>query len=706
MNLDPTLQDSLLSAIFILLGSLAFNISALISGYNVYREMAGIQSVALSLGAGIVIFFISPVGFIALLSPPGSISFISIFDFDVLIPFLSGSLGLGLVFGSLITLEARDNFLLWFRDRSGIMFWINSYSIIWDFFFRRVRRGGEISVKTKSGETLDCYLEYYSMRNAPKEIAVKSCFGDEGHLLIRGDEIEKVKIPEHSFRKYHGLITPIGQAFYFGLICSGLLLLCFSVSKTGTYIKNSPTAISYPDNALSGLTEFYENLGLCLFFLTIIAFFLSMFLAKRDYSNKWAYFMTSSDCLFLFVISIFICIYVFFFIPAPLESYSILIFFQFILIILAVRIIWYLIFLKYIEDDILNELVRESVGYESLNRVLNTFYLNLCRNFPHDNRSHLENVRDEVYNKLSDEDLEVAEMIILKLNMMKCKYNFLRNEDFKLLCILLSKLNHPGGLYRLFMRNRPILGRIKPNLEDSINRALAEYDPVKKAIFLLNISYYLHLSSFKNKDLKKYNQHALNNLNSEIRNQLTSLINLPNNDSTKDEIYLKDILKAIKKIVDKSRRQEVLSWIITTDDLRMLAIQTVDDGTKVNPYLRANIMVKAASNLSWNLRTKELKKALCKLIKENSENDVQRYLKSKTLVEIAPKLPDNLRQHAIADALKSANAIQDNYYRSKALVEIAPLLPDPLKEELLKKARETIRGTDSNLFEMDIEYSS
>lgn len=580
--------------------------------------------------------------------------------------------------------------------------------------------------------------------------------------------------------------------------------------------------------------------------------------------------------------------------------------------------------MEFVEDEILNKLVEKSLGYESLNRVLSTFHLNLCRNFPHDNRSNLENVRDEVYNKLLDEDFEVAEMLISELNKIKCRCNFLKDEDFKLLCILLTKLRYPGGLHRIMKMQFPSFERKKLDLEEPIKRSLSESNPAKKAVMYMKLASNIFIYNFENKNLKQVAEEAVNSdmrrcegtdkiknyiysndkimlwdalittlrldnrpvakakilayiaselpylrityineyyynrskyegdkekhklrdktsmhdikkcaiekqdpseianllrdagkkipysrkeglledLETDVKNELKENKKFEIKNDIIDNIHIKcwdnlrrsikrydksidDNLKTLLWLIvaknhsesnvkldalysafntapkksayiykyvtgcdnlrmaidvattfkDSSKRDEILNKIISREDLWIMAFDEAmginDESEKIkallsiisvdnlrvlalreaesidDPFVRTKMMIQAASNLPHPLRENGLERALLLLIQEeNPMNDEKRYLKSKTLVEIAPRLPDNLRQHAIADALKSANAIQDNYYRSKALVEIAPLLPDPLKEELLKKARETIRGTDSNLFEMDIEYIS
>ena len=63
---DIEIIKFLFSVVFILIGSLAFYISALVSGYNIYRSSPVQESTLLSLVMGILVFLLSPVSFFIL----------------------------------------------------------------------------------------------------------------------------------------------------------------------------------------------------------------------------------------------------------------------------------------------------------------------------------------------------------------------------------------------------------------------------------------------------------------------------------------------------------------------------------------------------------------------------------------------------------------------------------------------------------------
>ena len=208
----------LFSGVFVLIGSLAFHISALISGHNIYRDISEIESTWLSMVAGIVIFLISPISFIIFSASTVDYTGISaqILDFDVLFAFFGCAVGLGLVFGSLTIVKARVNVLEWFRDKSGMRFWIYSYGVAWDDLLLSVKRHGEVFVKTdENGKEFKGLLKHFSIKNEPKEMVlynakcigtdgVEECIGDGSgaDLWIDGSKIKKIIVPERSFNKH------------------------------------------------------------------------------------------------------------------------------------------------------------------------------------------------------------------------------------------------------------------------------------------------------------------------------------------------------------------------------------------------------------------------------------------------------------------------------------------------------------------------
>lgn len=305
----------LFSGVFVLIGSLAFHISALISGHNIYRDFSEIESTWLSMVAGIVIFLLSPISFIIFSASTVDCADISvqILDFDVLFAFFGCAVGLGLVFGSLTIVKVRVNVLEWFRDKSGMRFWIYSYGVAWDDLLLSVKRHGEVFVQTdENGKEFKGSLKHFSIRNEPKEMVLYNakCIGTNGieediwgeggaNLWIDGSKIKKIIIPEGSFKKHFDSMGHISQAFYCIIASIGFCFLSYSAHLTENYLET--------------LGIFYHTLSLSFLVLTIFVLCVSVWVAKKDFDN-WRSFLVLSPtivfvALFFSLLSILLIIF-------------------------------------------------------------------------------------------------------------------------------------------------------------------------------------------------------------------------------------------------------------------------------------------------------------------------------------------------------------------------------------------------------------
>ena len=291
----------LFSGVFVLIGSLAFHISALISGSNIYRDISKAESTWLSMVAGIVIFLLSPISFIIFSASTVDYADISaqILDFEVLLAFFGCAVGLGLVFGSLTIVKARVNVLEWFRDKSGMRFWIYSYGVAWDDLLLSVKRHGEVSVQTdENGKEFKGSLKHFSIRNEPKEMVlynakcigidgVEEDIGDEGgaDLWIDGSKIKKIIVPERSFKKHFDSMGHISQAFYCIIASIGFCFLAYSAHLTGNYLET--------------LGIFYHKLSLSFLVLTIFVLCVSVWVAKKDFDNWRSFLVLSPTIVFV-----------------------------------------------------------------------------------------------------------------------------------------------------------------------------------------------------------------------------------------------------------------------------------------------------------------------------------------------------------------------------------------------------------------------
>lgn len=305
----------LFSGVVVLIGSLAFHISALISGSNIYRDISETESAWLSMIAGIVIFLLSPISFIIFSDSTADYANIStqIFDSEVLLAFFGCAVGLGLVFGSLTIVKARVNVLEWFRDKSGMRFWIYSYGVAWDDLLLSVKRHGEVSIQTdENGKEFKGSLKHFSIRNEPKEMVlynakcirtggVEEDVGGEGDadLWIDGSKIKKIIVPERSFKKHFDSMGHISQAFYCIIASIGFCFISYSAHLTGNYLET--------------LGIFYHKLSLSFLVLTILVLCVSVWVAKKDFDN-WRSFLVLSPtivfvALFFSLLSILLIIF-------------------------------------------------------------------------------------------------------------------------------------------------------------------------------------------------------------------------------------------------------------------------------------------------------------------------------------------------------------------------------------------------------------
>lgn len=296
----------LFSVVFVLIGSLAFHISALVSGENIYRDFPTIEATLLSTVAGIVIFLLSPISFIIInFSSVDHIHLLTqILDYKVLLAFFSGAFGLGLIFGCITILNARENILDWFRDKSGMRFWIYGYGITWDAFLDSVKQKGEIFVQTDKS-MFKGLLMIHSIKDEQREIVlnkakIKRCGtekdveGDEedATLLIPGSEIKGIIVPERSFQKHYESMGHISQAFYCQMLAIGLFFLSYSAKLTRDFLQNG---IEFK---LEG-TLFYGPLSLIFLVSTIFVLCFSVWVAQKEFDNWWSFSMLSPPIAFV-----------------------------------------------------------------------------------------------------------------------------------------------------------------------------------------------------------------------------------------------------------------------------------------------------------------------------------------------------------------------------------------------------------------------
>ena len=435
---------------FMLIGSSAFHISALISGYNIYREFSSQESNLLSIVVGFVILLLSPISIIIFSDYTNLL--VQIIDFKVLLAFFSSAFGLGLIFGGAFILGLRWHFLHWLRDKLKMKFWIAYYGFVWDDLFSMVKKNGEIFVKTHD-TMINGLLHTASIRNEPREIILvmkelkedvletidKSKYNitrkeENVKILIPGSEIKRIIVPERSFKKHFETMDHISQAFYCFVIAIGFLFLSISTYLTKNYII---------DLEYSGSLESFYNLVSIIFLVSVFLLLIcSLITAKKDYNNLRA-FLALCPCynICIPVIFLVIILYFMFYVQLSKINLSLLII---IFIITMISIVYIKIKFKNPVKECFDEILNSVESQKLLESVIQDCYLQLnCIDYKKEN---IDFIKNEIFHKYEydlDKNAEtkrdILEIIIDKLANLKTQNKCLDREDFN---IILKFMNH------------------------------------------------------------------------------------------------------------------------------------------------------------------------------------------------------------------------------------------------------------------------
>jgi hypothetical protein len=287
-TMDVDLANLLLTIGFVMLGSIVFHISTLISGYSIYREMQPVESAFLSTAAGLIIFLLSPIAFIVLRPSQGLDILDCILDFNIILSFFFCAIGLGMVFANLKILDTRVVLLTWIREKSGIPFWIFFHGVLWDDVLTTVKKGGEIFIETDESKSPS------DSTGSKFRIVSNSGFDEKREMLLEeidsGDRylipLEKmgfIRIPEKSLKKHEEKVNHIGQAAFCLLISIGVFLLAFSAKETYNFIQIHHTDIA-------SILSFYWILEYVLTPCSIIMLVICVWTAKKDFDNWRSYY--------------------------------------------------------------------------------------------------------------------------------------------------------------------------------------------------------------------------------------------------------------------------------------------------------------------------------------------------------------------------------------------------------------------------------
>jgi hypothetical protein len=298
------------SAVFVLLGSLAFHISTLISGYNIYKDMSQFNATIISIAVGVLQFFLSPISFIIFFPKElcinnteclvSSNTITEIWGTKNIISFVFITFGFGLIFGSFKFLKLRDLALKYFRAKSGFQFPIHSYQYAWDNLLRRVKPGGNI-ILDLGDKAISGKLRGYSTGDEPKGILISTSdfiYGTvKNHdVLIVDSGVKKIIVPEYSFRKHLEHSSHSTQAFYSIIASFGFMSLSFGILNTSKYINNEH---------LKGMSNNYAVLAYIIYFIILIMLVAALTISFGDFKKK------RGRCLASFHISPVVSILVF-----------------------------------------------------------------------------------------------------------------------------------------------------------------------------------------------------------------------------------------------------------------------------------------------------------------------------------------------------------------------------------------------------------
>lgn len=437
----------LFSVAFILIGSLAFHISALISGHNIYRDLSIQESTLLSIVVGIVIFLLSPISYIII--PNSDVDFtyanmlVDIMNFKVLFSFFGAAFGFGLIFGGCIITQLRLNVLRWLRDNFKLNFWIYFYGNVWDDFLSCVQRESEVTVQTDDAIFKGLLVES-SIREEPRQIVLSGCKIIEGDInlkntikgkedvkvLILGSKIKKIIVPESSFHKHFDSMEHISQATYCIIMTIGLLFLSFSAHLTGNYLSNLESLGASEVNALEA---FYYSSSIIFSVLALIILCISIWVAKKDYGNFKSFLLLSPYIAYVAIIlSLILIVYI-------LLIIQIL---QLIQILLILGLL-YIIFILYIVikfnkarkymDECFCKIIDEFGNDQLLEIIIKNCCLQISRNKK--GRAHIKDIEIEILKKC-DYDPELSNLIVTldnNFDILKKKWDYLKEDDYNLL---------------------------------------------------------------------------------------------------------------------------------------------------------------------------------------------------------------------------------------------------------------------------------
>lgn len=331
-GISEQLFRSILGAIFIALGSLAFYVSALISGRSLQRDVSPTTATLVSSGVGFLLFLLSPACFLLLdasLFPtsifnspyPGAggteLSKLAVDRYLEHLLVLGGyylvaAVGVGLSFGSWALLNARSTSLMWLRKHLGLRFGIRTYTQSWEDVLMGAKSRGLIHVWLKDGTQLTGLLDSFSTGEEPRSLVLEDCVHGPGSalrwlhppgnqvLITEDSSIVQVEIPRKSMKRHQDAMSHHAQAFFVSLSAFGILLLTISCDQTGDFLRFG----GYP--TLGGVYFFLANLLLA---LSLVLLLCAVGLQRTEFQGwRAAYALAPATTTMTGVVFIFVLV--------------------------------------------------------------------------------------------------------------------------------------------------------------------------------------------------------------------------------------------------------------------------------------------------------------------------------------------------------------------------------------------------------------
>ena len=437
----PVVLDSytiLPSVALISVGSLTFYVSSLISGHDIYKDASDLEATFLLTIAGLVVFLLSPISFIILLSPSENYSrnLIQILNLNLIGLFLATAAGLGLIFGYFIVLNLRYMFSNWIKDNLSIDFWVDTYVTLWDDFFNTIKKDSEILVETVDNKgkrkILNCFLVSVSIRDEEKALIVDVKKGNSTvQTLIFGDEIKRITTPDYSFKKHFEWVDHIGQSFYCLMISIGFFALSFVSLTTKKYVNNDIKGFNLTYQVITNVTaspdtirSIYSLMSDIFLVFSLIFLAVSAYLARKDFDSPEAYIRFCPK-----FVSLFLILAPFFYFATHFE-----ITFTNLIIYFSIMISFF-VFIGFLVkkpiDRGLKNIIEQFEDDESLRKIIKSLYLY----YPLNTKSSIDQIINEgkIYRNLSDPEKALARSLNKKITDFKKDKKYLINEDINII---------------------------------------------------------------------------------------------------------------------------------------------------------------------------------------------------------------------------------------------------------------------------------